>query len=58
MNIHFKKVTGAHLDTIFSWLSEPHVMEFWDNTEAHKNDIVNFSEGQKTPSYYAGGRYV
>ena len=46
----FEKVTNAHLETIFSWLSEPHVMEFWDNTQAHKDDIVNFAEGRKTPS--------
>ena len=58
MKIHFKKVTGAHLETIFSWLAEPHIMEFWDNTEAHKDDIVNFAEGRKTPSSYAGGGYV
>lgn len=57
MNIHFEKVTGAHLDTIFNWLTEPHIMEFWDNTQAHKDDIVNFAEGRKTPSSYAGGEY-
>lgn len=58
MKIHFEKVTSAHLDTIFSWLRQPHVMEFWDNTEAHKDDIVNFAEGRKTPSSYADGQYV
>jgi predicted acetyltransferase/RimJ/RimL family protein N-acetyltransferase len=58
MKIHFEKVTGAHLDTIFSWLLQPHIMEFWDNTQAHKDDIVNFAEGRKTPSSYAGGGYV
>ena len=58
MKIKFEKVTGAHLDTIFRWLAEPHIMEFWDNTEAHKDDIVNFAEGRKTPSSYANGQYV
>ena len=58
MKIKFEKVTGAHLNTIFSWLAEPHVMEFWDNTQAHKNDIINFAEGRKTPSSYADGQYV
>ncbi|MGV2432920.1 MAG UNVERIFIED_CONTAM: acetyltransferase [Rickettsiaceae bacterium] len=58
MKIHFEKVTSGHLDTIFSWLTEPHAMEFWDNTEAHKDDIVNFAEGRKTPSSYADGQYV
>lgn len=54
----FEKVTSTNLDTIFGWLTEPHVMEFWDNTQAHKDDIVNFAEGRKTPSYYADGQYV
>lgn len=58
MKIHFEKVTGAHLDTIFSWLIQPHIREFWDNSQAHKDDIVNFAEGRKTPSSYAGGGYV
>ncbi len=58
MKIKFEKVTRAHLDTIFKWLTEPHVMEFWDNTDAHKDDIVNFAEGRKTPSSYADGQYV
>ncbi len=58
MKIHFEKVTGAHLDTIFSWLRQPHIMEFWDNTQGHKDDIVNFAEGRKTPSSYADGLYV
>jgi predicted acetyltransferase/RimJ/RimL family protein N-acetyltransferase len=58
MKIKFEKVTGAHLDTIFSWLLQPHIMEFWDNTQAHKDDIVNFAEGRKTPSSYANGQYV
>lgn len=54
----FEKLTSAHLDTLFSWLTEPHVMEFWDNIQAHKDDIVNFAEGRKTSSSYAGGEYV
>jgi predicted acetyltransferase len=58
MKMKFEKVTGAHLDAIFSWLAEPHIIEFWDNTQAHKDDIVNFAEGRKTPSSYADGQYV
>lgn len=58
MKIHFERVTDAHLDTIVSWLAEPHIMEFWDNTQAHKDDILNFAEGRKTPSSYADGQYV
>lgn len=37
------------------WLNEPHVQEFWDNTQAHKEDILNFIQGRKTPSQYAEG---
>jgi predicted acetyltransferase/RimJ/RimL family protein N-acetyltransferase len=58
MKIKFEKVTGTHLGTIFNWLTEPHIIEFWDNTQAHKDDIVNFAEGRKTPSPYANGQYV
>lgn len=58
MKIHFEKVTGAHLDTIFSWLLQPHIREFWDNTQAHKDDIVNFAQGRKTPSTYCDGQMV
>jgi len=58
MKIHFEKVTGVHLDTIFSWLIQPHIMEFWDNTQAYKDDIVNFAQGRTMPSSYAGGGYV
>lgn len=56
--IRFEKLEQKHLDIIFSWLKEPHVQEFWDNTQAHKDDIVNFVEGRKTPSSYADGEYV
>lgn len=56
--IHFEKVTQAHIDTIFKWLTEPHIMEFWDNTQEHKDDIVNFAEGRKSASPYANGQYV
>jgi hypothetical protein len=51
---HFEKITGAHLDTILSWLRHPHIMTFWDNTQAHKDDILNFIDERKTPSSYAG----
>ena len=53
IKIHFEKVTGAHLDTIFSWLTEPHMMEFWDNSQEHKDDILNFIQG-KPQTYFAG----
>lgn len=58
MNIQFEKASQAHTDTIFSWLKQDFVKEFWDNTQAHKDDIINFIEGRKTPSTYAEGRYI
>lgn len=53
MKIHFEKVTGAHLDTIFSWLLQTHIREFWDNSQEHKDDILNFILG-KPQTYFAG----
>lgn len=55
MNITFEKVNFNHKDTIFQWLSEPHIQEFWDNSSAHKDDILNFINGRKTPSNYWNG---
>src|SRR5437868_2878856 len=58
MNIHFEKIASQHLEIIFRWLNEDFVKEFWDNTQAHKDDIINFVEGRITPSNYANGEYV
>jgi len=54
----FEKVTQSHIGVIFSWLEESHVKEFWDNSQAHKDDIINFINGRKEPSNYAGGNYT
>ncbi len=51
----FRKVTLADKDMIFSWLDEPHMQEFWDNSQGHRDDIVNFMHGRKTRSEYFGG---
>lgn len=58
MNIHFEQATHAHKETIFQWLAEPHMLEFWDNSQAHKDDILNFMDGRKTPSHYFEGTFV
>ena len=58
MNIHFEKANNSHLDIIFSWLAEPFVQEFWDNTQAHKDDILSFFNARKEPSNYCNGKYV
>ena len=56
--ITFEKATTAHKEIIFSWLAEPHVQEFWDNTQGHKDDILNFMDGRKEPSNYCDGKYI
>ncbi len=56
--ITFEKATADHKDTIFSWLAEPHIQEFWDNTKEHKDDIINFIHGRQTPSSYCDGKYT
>ncbi len=33
-------------------------METWDNSQEHKDDILNFMAGRKEPSSYVGGKYV
>lgn len=53
MNITFQKASTSYIDTIFSWLTEPHMMEFWDNSQEHKDDILNFIQG-KPQTYFAG----
>ena len=46
MKITFEKVTTEHKGTIFSWLDEPHVQEFWDNSQDHRDDIIDFMHGK------------
>lgn len=58
MTIHFEQVTDAHISTILNWLAEPHVMAFWDNSDAHKDDILNFVSGRIEPSLYCDGKFV
>lgn len=52
-NIHFKKATLNHINIIFTWLAEPHMMEFWDNSQEHKDDILNFVHNR--PQHYFAG---
>lgn len=51
-NITFKKANTSHIDIIFSWLKEPHMMEFWDNSTEHKEDILNLIHGRKQHYFY------
>lgn len=43
----FKKATRAQQDLIFSWLQKPHVQEFWDNSQEHKDNIKAYLAGSK-----------
>lgn len=54
----FKKVNATHLEMIFQWLSLPHMLEFWDNSQEHKDDIINFIDGRKQPSNYFDGIFT
>jgi len=60
MKIEFEKASLKHLDTIFGWLNEPHIQEFWDNSQEHKDDILNFIHKRQqeylsgTTNYWVG----
>src|SRR3989304_3341428 len=54
-NLTFRKATLSDKDMIFSWLDTPHMQDFWDNSQKHRDDIVNFMEGRKDKSDYFGG---
>lgn len=57
MNIYFEKASLVHKKALFEWLNEPHVQEFWDNSQDHKDDILIFMNGRKQPSNYFYGLY-
>ena len=57
MKIDFEKVSLQHIDIIFDWLNQDFIKEFWDNTQDHKNDIINFVQGRKISSTYCDGKY-
>lgn len=56
--ITFEQLSHAYKDTLFNWLSEPHMQEFWDNSQEHKDDIINFINGRVTPSLYFDGVFT
>lgn len=58
LSIHFEKASLDLKDIIFTWLAEPFVQEFWDNSQEHKDDILNFMNGRVEPSSYADGQFV
>lgn len=53
--ITFHKVTLDHKETIFDWLQKPHVIQFWDNSQEHRDDIIDFMQGRTSPTPYFNG---
>ena len=58
MAICFYKVASKHIDIIFSWLAKPYIKEFWDNSQEHKDDIINFAQPGKDRSNYFNGAFT
>ncbi|MCC2646791.1 MAG: Acetyltransferase [Rickettsiaceae bacterium] len=57
MQIEFEPATFKHVETIFSWLAEPHMIEFWYNSQEHKDDILNFINGRQQHYFYGTTKY-
>lgn len=59
MNIHFEKAKPKHADLIFTWLAQPHIMEFWDwdNTPEYKQNILNSLHGKNQHYFYGTTLY-
>ncbi len=57
-SIRFEKVNQQHQKTIFGWLDETHMQEFWDNSQQHRDDIIHFINGRLTPSPYFRGIFT
>lgn len=53
----FKKASIEHKNDIFEWLEKPHVKEFWDNSQEHRDDILIFMQGRKESSPYWNGMF-
>lgn len=57
-SIYFEKIQPHHEKIIFEWLAEPHMQEFWDNSQEHKDDIACFIKGRKEKSNYFNGIFT
>ncbi|KTD18537.1 aminoglycoside N (6')-acetyltransferase [Legionella lansingensis] len=56
-SIYFEKANRQHENIIFEWLSLPHIQEFWDNSQEHKDDIRNFIHRRKQHYFYGTTKY-
>lgn len=57
-SINFEKANLKYKNTIYEWLESPHVKEFWDNSQEHKDDILIFINGRKSRSTYFDGIFT
>lgn len=55
--ITFEKAQEKHKNSIFAWLENPHVIEFWDNSKEHRVDILLFINGRIEKSPYFEGKH-
>lgn len=55
--VHFEKASIKHQKVIFDWLEQPHMKEFWDNSQEHKDDILNFIHHRKQVYFYGTTQY-
>jgi RimJ/RimL family protein N-acetyltransferase len=55
LRIKFKKASLEYKEDVLEWLKEPHVIEFWDNSPAHREDILIFMNGRKEQTPYWNG---
>lgn len=56
--ISFEKLSVTNHHHLLDWLKEPHVIEFWDNSNEHRQDLVLFMNGRREPSPYAEGIFT
>lgn len=55
--IYFERASLKHQELIFAWLLEPHMLEYWDNSQEHKDDIQNFIHGRRQHYFYGTTQY-
>ncbi len=58
MQMDFEKANLKYKDIISEWLECPHIKEFWDNSQEHKDDILFFLHGRKSHSSYFNGIFT
>lgn len=55
--LHFERASITHQNIIFQWLDKAHMKEFWDNSQEHKDDILNFIHGREQHYFYGTTQY-